>query len=205
MEYLIAGIILGFVSGISPGPLLILVITETIKRNLKEGVKMAFVPLASDLPIVLFSVFVVSKISGSDLILAIISFLGAAFLLYLASENIRTQRIVVDSNKKKWSGFTKGILVNLLSPHPYLFWLLVGAPYVVKGNRESGLFAVLFILGFYVFIIGTKIIISVLTEKSKKIIADNWYIRIVKMLGIILIAFAIILIIDGFKYLGMLT
>ncbi len=196
---------LGFVSGISPGPLLILVITETIKRNLKEGIKMAFVPLASDLPIVLFSVFVVSKISDSDLMLAIISFLGAIFLLYLAFENIRTKRIVINPKKKKWSGFTKGVLVNLLSPHPYLFWLLVGAPYVVKGNRESGWFALIFVFGFYIFIIGTKIIIALLTEKSKTIIADNWYIRIVKILGIILIAFAIILIIDGFKYIGMLT
>ncbi len=48
LDYLITGITFGFVAGISPGPLLALVISETIKHNHKEGIKIALSPLLTD-------------------------------------------------------------------------------------------------------------------------------------------------------------
>ena len=203
LDYLIAGITLGFVAGISPGPLLTLVITETIKYNRKEGIKIALVPLISDLPIVLFSVFVVFKLSNSDYILGVISFLGAAFLLLLAVENIRIKTIQLNINKVKVKTFRKGVIANFLSPHPYLFWMLVGAPISIKAYNQSFIAAVLFIAGFYVFIVGTKIVVAILSEKSKNILSSKSYIIIVKVLGFVLLIFSIILIKDGFKFFGL--
>ncbi|MEA2106784.1 MAG: LysE family transporter, partial [Bacteroidota bacterium] len=118
IEYFMAGIALGFVAGISPGPLLVLVITETLKHNRKEGIKMAFVPLVSDLPIVLISVFIIYKISNSDFVLGMISWLGALFLVYLAYENIRIKSFNIKEADGKMNGFKKGVLVNFFSPHP---------------------------------------------------------------------------------------
>jgi threonine/homoserine/homoserine lactone efflux protein len=203
-DYLIAGITLGFVAGISPGPLLVLVITETIKHNRKEGIKIALVPLISDLPIVLFSVIVVYQISNSDMILGIISFLGAGFLLLLALENIRVKSIEVNLHNERYKTFRKGIIANFLSPHPYLFWMLVGAPISIKAYNQSLIAAVLFIAGFYVFIVGTKIVVAILSEKSKNILSSKSYVVIVKALGFILLLFSIILIKDGFKFFGIL-
>ena len=203
LDFLIAGITLGFVAGISPGPLLTLVITETIKYNRKEGIKIALVPLISDLPIVLFSVFVVFKLSNSDYILGIISFLGAAFLLLLAVENIRIKTNQLNINKVKVNTFRKGVIANFLSPHPYLFWMLVGAPISIKAYNQSIIAAVLFIAGFYVFIVGTKIVVAILSEKSKNILSSKSYIVIVRVLGFILLLFAVILIKDGFKFFGL--
>ncbi len=200
-DFLIAGITLGFIAGISPGPLLILVITETIKHNRKEGIKIALVPLISDLPIVLFSVFVVYKLSNSDILLGIISFLGAGFLMFLAMENIRVKSIEVNLNNEKIKTIKKGVIANFLSPHPYLFWMLVGAPISIKAYNQSFIAAVLFIAGFYVFIVGTKIGVAILSEKSKNILSSKSYVVIVKTLGIILLLFAVILIKDGFKFL----
>lgn len=202
LEFLIAGITLGFIAGISPGPLLILVITETIKHNRKEGIKIALVPLISDLPIVLFSVFVVYKLSNSDILLGIISFLGAVFLLFLAWENIRVKSIEVNLNNEKTKTIKKGVIANFLSPHPYLFWMLVGAPLTIKAWNNSMLSSVLFIAGFYVFIVGTKVAVAFLSEKSKDILSGRSYIIIVKVLGFVLLIFSIILIKDGFKFLN---
>lgn len=202
LEFLIAGITLGFIAGISPGPLLILVITETIKHNRKEGIKIALVPLISDLPIVLFSVFVVYKLSNSDILLGIISFLGAVFLLFLAWENIRVKSIEVNLNNEKTKTIKKGVIANFLSPHPYLFWMLVGAPLTIKAWNNSMLSSVLFIAGFYVFIVGTKVAVAFLSEKSKDILSGRFYIIIVKVLGFVLLIFSIILIKDGFKFLN---
>ena len=101
ITYLITGITLGFAAGISPGPLLVMVITETIKYDKKQGIKMALVPLVSDLPIVLFSVFVVYKISNSNTLLSIIAFLGAIFLIYLAFENIKIKKVDFEIKSQK--------------------------------------------------------------------------------------------------------
>ncbi|MDA3953239.1 MAG: LysE family transporter [Bacteroidales bacterium] len=201
-EYLIAGITLGFVAGISPGPLLVLVITETIKYNRKEGIKIALIPLISDLPIVLFSVFVVFKLSSSNILLGIISLLGTIFLLYLAWDNIKTKAIEVSLNNERSNTLKKGIIANFLSPHPYLFWMLVGAPLSIKAYNQSLIAAVLFVAGFYVFIVGTKIAIAFVSDKSKNILTSKSYIIIVKTLGFVLLIFAIILIVDGFKFLN---
>jgi threonine/homoserine/homoserine lactone efflux protein len=203
-DYLITGIALGFVAGISPGPLLILVITETIKYNRKEGMKMAIVPLISDLPIVFLSIFIIHKLSNFDNLFGIISLLGAAFLMYLAYENIRikTMEIRLEANENKT--LRKGIIANLLSPHPYLFWMLVGGPITIKAYNNSLMAAFLFILGFYVFIVGTKIMVAHLSEKSKNILSSKYYVIIVKLLGFILLIFAIILIKDGLDFLSLI-
>lgn len=204
IEYLIAGISLGFIAGISPGPLLVLVITETLKHDRKEGIKMAFVPLISDLPIVFFSVFVIYKLSNSDLVLGIISLLGAAFLIFLALENIRIKSLEINIRRDKMNGFRKGILVNFFSPHPYLFWLLVGAPLSIKAYNENILSAVLFVMGFYIFIIATKIVVAYISDKSKNVFSGSSYIIVIKILGFVLLFFAIILIKDGINFLNII-
>ena len=204
IDYLITGITLGFVAGISPGPLLILVITETIKYNRKEGIKMAFVPLLSDLPIVFFSIFAIHKLSDSNKLLGIISLLGAGFLVYLAFENIRirTKELRFETSESKT--IKKGVFANFLSPHPYLFWMLVGGPITIKAYNENLLSAVLFIVGFYVFIVGTKITIAYLSDKSKNVLSSKYYLVIVKFLGFILLLFSIILIKDGLNFIGLI-
>ena len=48
---LTAGILLGLSAGFAPGPLLTLVIAQTLKHNVREGIKVALAPLISDFPI----------------------------------------------------------------------------------------------------------------------------------------------------------
>lgn len=204
ITYLISGITLGFIAGISPGPILTLVITETIKHNKKEGFKVALSPLISDLPIVLLTILLISKLNSFNSILGIISLLGSIFLFYLAWENLKIKQIKIDLDKAKSRNLKKGIIANLLSPHPYMFWLLVGAPFTLKAYQNNIFSAVLFIVGFYVFIIGTKLTIAFLAEKSKKFISGKGYLIIIKILGLVLLLFAAILIKDGLNFLGVI-
>jgi len=73
LQFLSIALVLGLSAGLSPGPLLTLVITQTIKYNKTEGIKVAISPLITDLPIVLLALFVFQQLAESDLILAIIS------------------------------------------------------------------------------------------------------------------------------------
>ena len=110
--------------------------------------------------------------------------------------------IEINIRNVKAHNFSKGILANFFSPHPYLFWLLVGAPFTIKAYNENLISAILFIMGFYIFIIGTKLFVAFITQKSKRFISTNKYLIIVKLLGFVLLIFSLILIKDGLQFIG---
>jgi len=204
LPFLISGILFGLVAGISPGPLLTLVISETIKHNKKEGIFVASAPILTDIPIVLLSVFVLAKLSSFNLVLGTISILGALFIVYLAYESITIKGIELNLQKVKAQSLRKGIITNFLNPHPYLFWIAVGAPTIIKGYRVNVLSVLFFILGFYLFLVGSKIMVALIVDKSKSFLKSNTYVYIIRTLGFILLIFSVIFIKDGLNYFGII-
>jgi threonine/homoserine/homoserine lactone efflux protein len=204
LPFLLSGVLFGAVAGISPGPLLALVISETLKHNKKEGIIVASVPILTDIPVVSLSVFVLSKLLNFNLILGIISLSGALFIAYLAYESITIKQFELNLKNVKAQSLRKGIITNLLSPHPYLFWITVGAPTVLKGYRVNLLSVVFFIVGFYLFLVGSKIMIALIVDKYKSFLKSNTYVYIIRTLGFILLLFAVIFIKDGLSLLGIM-
>ncbi len=203
--YLILGITMGLTAGLSPGPLLMLLISETIKQNRKAGIMVACAPLITDLPIVLISLFVLHAISDYHFILGIISVLGALYLGYLAFENIRLKYYDFDTVKTGPKSLGKGIITNFLNPNPYLFWMTIGAPTVLRGNRTNILFSLCFVIGFYVFLVGSKIVIALLVDRSKTLLKSSIYVLLIRFLGIMLLVFSFIFIKEGLVYFRLLN
>lgn len=85
--FLISGVVFGLSAGISPGPLLTLAISETLKFGKKEGVKIAIAPLITDIPIILLTVFILASLSKIGIFLGFISLIGGLFLFRVAYEN----------------------------------------------------------------------------------------------------------------------
>ncbi len=201
LQYLLAGSVLGLSSGISPGPLFTLVVTQTIKHDKTEGIKVALSPLITDLPIILIAVLLFAHLSQFDTILALISFTGALFLGYLGWESIKTKGINLEVSEGKTNSLKKGILANFLNPSPYLFWATVGTPYLFKASEISLVTAILFLCAFYALLIGSKIILAILVARTKVFIGQKWYVGIMRMLGIVLFILALLFLADGLEYL----
>lgn len=68
IEFLSAGTLLGLAAGFAPGPLLVLVISETLRHNIKAGIKVSIAPLITDVPIILISLRNQSKFPVGALI-----------------------------------------------------------------------------------------------------------------------------------------
>jgi threonine/homoserine/homoserine lactone efflux protein len=198
--FLISGIIFGLTLGMSPGPLLTLVISETLKHDKKEGIKIAVAPILTDLPIVLITLLILSKLTNFDPILGSISILGTIFIGYLAYENISIKKIELDVSEAKTQSIKKGVIANFLNPHPYVFWFIIGAPTVLRAWDVSLFSAILFILGFYVFLVGSKISIAVIVEKSRFFLKSNIYVYTIRLLGVVLLIFSLMFLIDGLKF-----
>jgi threonine/homoserine/homoserine lactone efflux protein len=202
--FLMSGSVLGLAAGISPGPLLTLVVSETLRQNRKAGMAIAISPVLTDIPIVTASVLVLTKLSGSGFVLGTISILGAVFMGYLAYENITVKESEISVLPAKEASLRKGIIANVLSPYPYLFWMTVGAPTVLKAYGESVLSASLFIGGFYVLLVGSKIFVALLVDKSRSFMRGPVYIAVIRALGFILLLLAAFFIKDGLKLFGLL-
>src|SRR3989344_7072626 len=110
MQEIITTIIaLSLISAITPGPLMALLISETPKHGRTSGLKIALAPLVTDLPIMLVSTFVLSKLTQLNWVLGLISLFGAAFLAYLGYGSIKTKSIDLSTSETPKS-FRKGIL-----------------------------------------------------------------------------------------------
>lgn len=202
VNFLTIGFILGLSAGFAPGPLLTLVISETLQHDIRAGVKVAFAPIITDLPIIILTLFILVKLSEFHKVLGIISCMGGFFVLYLGWQSIVTKGVELNLQGIRPKSLTKGIIVNALNPHPYLFWFSVGAPTVTKAMKQ-GIFAPLAFIGsFYVLLVGSKILIALFVGKSRSFLIGNGYIYTMRFLGLALCALAIILFRDGFKLLG---
>lgn len=203
LQYLVSGSLFGFAAGVSPGPLLALVITETLMHSRKEGILVAIAPVVTDVPIIAVTMYILSKLSNSDTILAILSLAGAVFIGYIAYESIMTRDVNLGIHQVKPQSIRKGVITNFLSPHPYLFWMTIGAPTVLKAFQVNIASAVSFIAGFYVLLVGSKVLIALLVDRSKNFLKSRTYIYIIRATGIILLCFAVLFLKDGLRMLGL--
>ncbi len=199
------GILLGFSAGIAPGPLLTLVISETLSGGVGAGVRVALSPLLTDLPIIVFAFFFVSQFSDVETLLGGMSILGGIFVFYMGYENLRTVTSRGDTPAPSTSrSLFRGVVTNLLSPHPYLFWFSVGAPIMSKAISVSVLAPVLFLLSFYLFLVGAKVVLANVAGRSRNFLQGQVYVNTMRFLGLVLCVFALTLLVDGFRLLGVL-
>jgi threonine/homoserine/homoserine lactone efflux protein len=204
INFLTIGTILGLSAGIIPGPLLTLVICETLQHDIKSGVKVAIAPIITDLPVVILTSFILAKLSNFQDVVGIISLMGGFFILFMGYKSIRTKGVELNLQETRPRSLTKGILTNVLSPHPYLFWFSVGAPTLTKAMNQNIMAALAFISSFWVLLVGSKILLAILVGKSKSFLVGNVYIYTMRLLGLILCVFAFTLFQDGLKLLGLL-
>ena len=197
--FLIAGLSFGLSAGFSPGPLFAMVISQTVRHGLKEGLKTALAPLITDLPIILLTTFLLSGLQNYKTLLGLISLTGGIFLCFLAYGNLRLNTANITPASEAKNSIFKGALVNALSPHPYLFWLMVGGPMLV-GAYEQGLgSAFCFIFSFYASLVGAKIALAFIVNRSRDFLLGKTYTYLMRALGIVLLLFACQLFKDALK------
>jgi threonine/homoserine/homoserine lactone efflux protein len=98
----------------------------------------------------------------------------------------------------------KGILANAVSPHPYLFWFSVGGPILSRATKQGMAAPVAFIVCFYVFLVGSKMVLAVVVGRSKSFLSGKVYRYIMRFLGLALCVLALLLFRDGLTLLGLI-
>lgn len=202
LSNLVAGLVLGLSAGFAPGPILALVIGETLSGGLKDGLKVAASPLITDGPIIIAGTLLLAGLGSGDAVLGIVSLIGGAYLVKLGLESFKAP--ANGGGEHSSDALKKAVLANFLNPHPYLFWLTVGSPLLIAGLEKGVLAPAAFLAGFYVCLVGSKAGIAVAAARSRAFLQGKGYRLVLGALGVALIVFAGLFVHKGLTLLGVL-
>ncbi|WP_234970378.1 LysE family translocator [Methanohalophilus halophilus] len=202
-EFLVTGILLGFAAGISPGPLMAITISESLQHGSKEGFKVAISPLITDFLIVSAVIYILMHFQQQNSVIALISLAGALYLMHLGIASLKTKNISINVSNLKKESLKKGVLANFLNPHPYLFWIAIGGPILFRAAEVDRLAQIMFVIGFYALLVGSKMVIALFVGKSRDFLKSKYYLHLFRSLGVLYLIFALFFIQQGLELLGL--
>lgn len=197
LPFLTLGMTLGLSAGIAPGPLLALVVAETLRHGARAGIRVACAPLLTDLPIIAVALLLLARLTAQPKILGLVSLAGGLLLLFFGWQDLRRRDIALPMPEESPQPLRRGIAVNLLSPYPYLFWLGVGAPLATKAMAQGVGAAAAFLGGFYLLLVGSKVVLAMVTGSSRAFLSGKAYRLTLRLLGLLLWGLALLLLRDG--------
>ncbi|MCC7410599.1 MAG: LysE family translocator [Gammaproteobacteria bacterium] len=201
-EIVTAATMLGLSAGLTPGPLLALVVRESLRHGFGAGTRMAVAPLVTDLPLLGIVLALAPVLAAHERWLGALSLVGAAVLAWLAFDTFRALNGPVVTVAPP-AALRTGVIANLSNPAPYLFWLGVGAPLIARSAAGGWWRVAAFIGAFYACLVGGKILLTWLVARSRGRLDSLWYRSIMRFLGALLCGFAVILARDGiWRYTG---
>jgi len=197
MTELLVGLSFGLGAGLSPGPLLTLVVTTTLERGFAAGVRVAIAPLLTDAPIIALTVAVVSGVSD-----AVLRGLGMTGGVVVAAMGISTIFTAARSDGSDGPpaprvDVWRGVVVNALSPHPWIFWIGVGAPLLVSSWRAAPPRGIAFLVGFYVLLVGSKVVVAWVASRAGHRMSPMARMRLVVLGGLLLVVGGAVLVTEA--------
>lgn len=152
--YFLQGLTLGFSAGVQPGPFLAYLLNQTLALGPRRALPFALAPLGSDGPIITIILLVLTQMPLG--FIRVLQVAGGLFLLYLAYGAYRTaQANAAIITRPTQTGFINAVLMNTISPGPWIFWSTVGGPLLLEAWRLSSGQALSFLLGFYLTLLGS--------------------------------------------------
>ncbi|MEV4347331.1 LysE family transporter [Actinoplanes sp. NPDC049596] len=190
------GLALGLAAGVSPGPLMVLVITQALRGGWRAGVVTAAAPLVSDAVVIVGVLLVLSALPQR--VLPVMGVVGGAYVIWSGVETWREAR---HGRVRGWDGaatkaFRRAVMVNILSPHPWLSWATALGPLLVTTWHRSEGAAVAFVAGFYVSLVGAKVAVAVLVAGGRGRLTDTGYRRALRVGAFLLAAAGVALIVE---------
>lgn len=154
---LVLGSLLGLFSGIVPGPYSGLVAATALDQGFRAGLKLALIPLVSEGVVLAATAVLISQLPSATL--RWMGIAGGLLVLYLAWRTFRDaggrDRTEVGGGDTRRVG--EGVVLGLLSPAPWVFWLLVGSPLFLSAWRQGWVPGLTFFGAFMFFMVGINV------------------------------------------------
>ena len=156
---LIPAVAYGFAGAVTPGPLLMFLLSQAVSNGWRRTLPAAFSPLITDGPVAVLVLAALSQVPAG--LIHSLRLVGGAFILYLAFGALKAWRrfnaeeaVPAESDPKS---LLKAVVINWLNPNLYLGWSLILGPMVLGVWHTSPLAGFSLIGAFYAALITTMI------------------------------------------------
>jgi threonine/homoserine/homoserine lactone efflux protein len=195
MDAVLFAVSLGLFAGLSPGPLMTLVLASTLERGFRAGVATAVAPFLTDLPVIALSLLVLRQVPAW--FLDAVTVVGGLFVAYLGVQTVLRARRpppAFEAQAASGADLRRGALINLLSPHPWLFWFTIGTPYMLERWAAAPWQAVAFLAVFLALLVGCKVGVAWGVARGRHLLGTVWYRATITLCGVLLVGFGLALV-----------
>jgi threonine/homoserine/homoserine lactone efflux protein len=200
VDALALGLSMGLAAGVSPGPLLVLVVALTLRSGWRAGAAAACAPLLTDALVIGATLLVLDRLPARAL--AVLGVVGAALVAAVAVSTLRdarSARLLTTGGRPSGDvalALRRAAWVNLLSPHPWIAWATVLGPLTLATWRAQPTGAVALVGGFYVTLVGAKVAVAVLVAGGRRRLTDRGYRQALTAAGALLLLVAVALLVE---------
>jgi len=198
--------LVGFTGAMMPGPVSTLALTESARRGFWAGPLVTAGHALAELLMVAALVLGAGQALQYNWLVGAIGFLGGFFLLWMGIEIARTawlgrlslaQHGVATTRAPHQSALIKGLLASVVNPYWLLWWVTVGAGYLLLFVR----FGVPGVVVGYLAHISTDLLwnsfLSFIVTSSRRVLSDQVYRGILLVCGLFLMALSVYFIQSG--------
>lgn len=191
---IIVAIVLGAFAGAAPGPYTTMVMGTSLQRGFREGSKLAFVPLVTDIIPLLLTVFILDALNWTALTLLGIT--GGTLIGMVGVRFLRHNGPPAMEGEEPFQAATFGhaAVSTFLSPSPWLFWLVLAGPLTLRAMERSTAEAAVFVGILFAMNIAMATLLAWLVSHSRRIIAPRIRSRMLQLAGIGLIIAGVLLV-----------
>ena len=158
-QIFIGSMLVAFSGALVPGPMLTLVISSVAEKGFWTSFFIVVGHSLLELAVVISFFLGLLKYLQNPLLVKIIGILGGVFLLYLGIDiiiSIFKKKYIIDfksivkkrtiTGKSTGIVIIKGILISLMNPYWYIWWITIGSAFIIKSVE----FSTLGISSFYI-------------------------------------------------------
>lgn len=193
-----------FLMALSPGPDNIYVLTESLAKGARNGLWIAF---GLNSGVVVHTLLAATGLSlilkQSELAFSVVSYLGAAYLLYLAYQASREElqfeleTKTVEKSTAAFKLYRTGVLMNLLNPKVSLFFIAFLPQFLGKGSLPWFWQACILGVSFLVIGFATFGSLALLADRLRTYFLNPKFIKGMKWMKVM-----VLLVLAGFLFLA---
>jgi threonine/homoserine/homoserine lactone efflux protein len=197
------GLLLGMHAGFAPGPVSTLLVTESLLHGRRAGMKIAFVPFLTDVPVVALIIPLLYCLTFDvTSAIAVISMIGSLVLFYLGYESLTVTEARYTQGNAPRISLLKAIGANFFNPNLYIYWVTICGPLSVSALRVNAATMIVFLIVFYTSITLTKMTVALAVGTVRRSLNLTVIIWINRFLGAAMFLFAVMFFWQGVQMMA---